>query len=443
MQLTHALDLGPGFTLRTTAYRNTFDRDWNRFNGFRAGPDAYALLTYGGSPNEALYLRLLSGAANSQSLDQSLILQDGRRRFVAQGVQTTGSWRTDWGPVHNELEFGLRFHHDERVLRDVWNGYAMTDGRLVPDGQPTLQRPWLNDYARAGALWVQDSLSWKGLLVVPGVRAELIDVFETVLQRQTTVFERNVVPLFGVGAVYGFSNGVSLVAGVHQGFSPVSPGQDPSVKPERAVNSEAGVRYAAAGTRVEFIGFWSEYENITGECTDSAGCVGDTLFQQFNGGRARVLGLEALGSRRQRLPLGITVTGEVAYTLTRATFLSGFTSENPIWGHVVEGDSLPYIPVHQWSARVRGERGPLELGFGVTYYGEIREQAGQGPVPAEFRVPGRWLLDATASVALGEAKFYATATNLANRHDLVARRPFGARPEAPLMVQLGFKYSFR
>jgi len=26
---------------------------------------------------------------------------------------------------------------------------------------------------------------------------------------------------------------------------------------------------------------------------------------------------------------------------------------------------------------------------------------------------------------------------------LVARRPFGARPEAPLLFQAGFKYSFR
>ncbi len=67
----------------------------------------------------------------------------------------------------------------------------------------------------------------------------------------------------------------------------------------------------------------------------------------------------------------------------------------------------------------------------------------QGPIPSELRIPGRFLLDSTASWSFGDAKLYATATNLANRHDLVARRPFGARPEAPLMIQIGLKYAFR
>ena len=58
-------------------------------------------------------------------------------------------------------------------------------------------------------------------------------------------------------------------------------------------------------------------------------------------------------------------------------------------------------------------------------------------------VPGRVLLDATASVDFGAARFYVTATNLTNQSALVARRPFGARPQAPLLFQAGFKYSFR
>lgn len=442
-QLTHVLEVGASFNLRTTAYRNTFDRTWVRFAGFRVGPDPYSVLTYTGNPNEDVYRDLLAGRASSQSMDQALLIQSNRRSFVSEGIQTTGSWRSTIGLVNNELEFGVRYHHDSRDLRDVSTGYLMTNGALVPDGQGTTQRPWLNDYARAGSAWVQDSISWRGLLIVPGVRVELIDTFEHILQRDVMFAQRDVVPLLGLGAVYSFSNGLTLVAGVHQGFSPVAPGQDSSIKPERAVNSEVGVRYSGPGTRAEVIGFWSEYENVTGECTNSSGCVGDDVFQQFNGGRARVLGLEALGSRRQRVGGGITLVGEAAYTLTQAIFLSSFTSADPVWGAVVAGDSIPYVPAHQLSLRLRGERGPVELGVGLVYYGEIRELAGQGPIADELRVPGRWLLDATASWAFGDAKIYATATNLANRHDLVARRPFGARPEAPLMIQVGFKYSFR
>ena len=442
-QLSHVLEVGSAFTLRTTAYRNTFERTWVRFAAFRLGPDPYSLLTYTGTDTDAHYRAVLSGQADSNGLNESLLIQSNKRSFVSQGLQTTASWRATWGPVQNELEAGARFHHDSRDLRDVSRGHAMKGGVLVPDGTGTTERPWLNDYARAGSLWVQDSLSWRGLLVVPGIRVELIDIFEHILQRDVMLRQRDVVPLLGLGAVYAFENGLSIVAGVHQGFSPVAPGQDSSIKPERAVNSEAGVRYSRAGTRAELVGFWSEYENVTGECTNSSGCVGDEVFQQFNGGRARVLGLEALGSRRQRVGGGVTVVGEVAYTLTQALFLSDFTSADVIWGNVRAGDSIPYIPLHQVSVRVRGEKGPFEAGLGLVYYGEVRELAGQGPIPSELRVPGRFLLDATASWSFGDAKIYATATNLANRHDLVARRPFGARPEAPLMIQVGLKYSFR
>ena len=77
------------------------------------------------------------------------------------------------------------------------------------------------------------------------------------------------------------------------------------------------------------------------------------------------------------------------------------------------------------------------------YYGEIREVAGAGTPDESVRIPGRLLLDATASLELGPARFYVTATNLTNQAALVSRRPFGARPQAPLLFQAGVKYAFR
>jgi Fe(3+) dicitrate transport protein len=37
---------------------------------------------------------------------------------------------------------------------------------------------------------------------------------------------------------------------------------------------------------------------------------------------------------------------------------------------------------------------------------------------------------------------YANATNLLDSHDIVSRRPFGARPNAPRWVMVGAKLSF-
>jgi Fe(3+) dicitrate transport protein len=39
-------------------------------------------------------------------------------------------------------------------------------------------------------------------------------------------------------------------------------------------------------------------------------------------------------------------------------------------------------------------------------------------------------------------RIYATAQNLFNKHYLVSRRPFGARPNAPRIVSVGVKADF-
>jgi Fe(3+) dicitrate transport protein len=259
---------------------------------------------------------------------------------------------------------------------------------------------------------------------------------------ETSVHALSVVPLFGLGAVYSFDFGLSTLAGVNQGFSPPTPGQVDAA-PERALNSELGLRFAKHGLKLEAVGFWSEYQNLTGECTDSSGCTNDAINRQFNGGAARVLGVEALGSVRFKAGWGVTAIGELHYTFTSAHFLTDFQSDNPSWGNVVAQAELPYVPRHQGRLRLRGSKGPFELGLGAMYYGAIRELAGVGSIDPAVLVPGRVLVDATAAIEWGQARLYVTATNLINSSALVSRRPFGARPQAPMLIQVGFKYSFR
>ncbi len=439
--LSHTLSLGERFTLVTTVYRHDLERDWRRFDHFRQGPSPYEALTYPAGVN-ALYRAILAGEEDSVGADQQLMIVNNRRAFISQGVQTLARWSVDTGPLVHDLELGARFHHDEIVRRHRVQGYDMVRGVLVPEAAPAAVSADNTAFTRAFSAHLADSISWGRLLVSPGARVEVIDsILSDRLQGQRGQ-NATVTPLFGVGAVYGFDFGLSVLGGVNQGFSPPNPGQRDAA-PERALNSELGFRYARKGARLELIGFWSEYSNITGECTGSTGCLGDDMNRQFNGGAARVLGLEALGSFRARPGWGTTVSADVSYTFTSARFLSDFQSENPTWGRVRLGDELPYVPAHQGQLRLRAQKGPVELGVGAMYYGEVRELAGQGLADEAVRVPGRLLLDASASVELGAARFYVTATNLANQASLVSRRPFGARPQAPFLVQAGFKYAFR
>ncbi len=442
-ELTHTFTLNEQFEIVTTIYRHDFSRVWNRLDHLRGGENLYRLLTYqAGAGTGAVSRGILAGEVDTTVPEQQLMVVNNGRTFVSQGIQSLARLTVLTGPLAHELELGVRFHHDEIRRRHTESGFDMLRGTLVPDGAgPRLVADNVA-FTRSFSANLSDTITWGHFLLAPGARVE---VFDASLFDHLSGFsgsKLNVVPLLGIGAVYSFDFGLSVLAGVNQGFSPPTPGQLDAL-PERALNTELGFRYGRKGIRLEAIGFWSEYANITGECTGSTGCTNDSMNKQFNGGAARLLGVEALGSLKGKLGWGTSASVELAYTFTSARFLSDFQSANSSWGDVMAGAELPYVPAHQGQLRVRAAKGPVELGVGAVYYGQTRELAGVGEPSAAVTIPGRVLLDATASVDFGAARFYLTATNLTNQSALVARRPFGARPQAPLLFQAGFKYSFR
>ncbi|MCA2977924.1 MAG: TonB-dependent receptor, partial [Myxococcaceae bacterium] len=321
----------PWLTLSAAAYRHSFARVWNRLDRFRRGPGLYELLSRpvrGGLDGQ--YLQVLRGAEDSAGTDESLVVLNNGRAFVSQGVQLEAVARAATGPVQHELEAGLRFHHDEIRRNHTATGYAVVGGALSRDEVPVAQDALNRALARAGALHLHDTMTWGRLLVSPGLRVELIDTAFSDDLSGRVARSLQAVPLLGVGAVVALPLGLNVFGGVHQGFSPVTPGQSRDVLPERALHAELGLRAPSRRRRLELVGFWSEYSNITGECTGSTGCLDDRINQQFNGGAARIVGLEALASLAVPLPGDVELVPQVTYTLTSARFLSDFTSANPI-----------------------------------------------------------------------------------------------------------------
>jgi Fe(3+) dicitrate transport protein len=427
-----------GLTVSAVAYRHTFDRTWSRLDRFRGGPDLFSLLVQpvrGGLDGQ--YLQILRGQIDASTPAESLMLVSNQRTFVSQGVQVEARAKLDTGPLHHDLEGGARFHHDELRRNHVASGYAMTAGALVRDEQPSTHDALNRGLARAGALHLHDTITWGRLLVAPGLRVELIDTdFKDELTGRSARAPQ-AVPLLGVGAVVALPLGFNVFGGVHQGFSPVTPGQASDVRPERALHTELGLRAPSKRRKLEVVGFWSEYSNLTGECTGSAGCLDDRLNQQFNGGAARILGVEALASMAFSLPANVELVPQLSYTFTSAHFRSDFSSTNPTWGTVRAGDRLPYVPEHQGAARLIVNREAFSASVGLEGSSGFLEAAGDGrgqPV-----VPPRLLLDASVSYRLGAFQVYAQGTNLTNQQVLAARRPFGSRPIAPVAVQLGLR----
>jgi Fe(3+) dicitrate transport protein len=239
-------------------------------------------------------------------------------------------------------------------------------------------------------------------------------------------------------------DGLGVLAGLNQGFSPVPPGQGTLPVPEKSLNAEYGARYAPSrALRVEAIGFHNAYSNLANVCTFSTGCTSDGTDRQFNAGRARVLGLELEAEVERTLADDLALSGRAAYTLTDARFSDDFESADPIFGAVRAGDRLPYVPVHQASASVGVDWAWSSVGIGGTYVGAMREVAGQGtPGPGEA-TDAYFLLDGSLKARpVDHVELYLTGKNLLDSVYLVSRRPFGARPGAPLWLQAGVKVDY-
>ena len=454
--LTHNLAVGERIRLETTAYRNDFDRTWERLNQFRDGTQMLDVLTQPTTPPLDSYYQVLTGQQNSPSADggtgnQDLMVISNRRRFVVMGIQTRLRADFDTGKVHHEIESGLRFHYDSVDRFQPEQGYRMENQQLVWDGLTYVDNPNLliNDNkgeAQALAGYLIYGLEVADLVINPGVRVEYIRTFfedeKNAPDLGRVREDPQLVFLPGIGLQYSIFEGFAVLAGVHRGFSAVTPGNRAFADPELSINYEAGFRYTTRDSLGfgEVIGFFNDYSNITSECTLSSGCNPDLVDRQFNNGRAFIGGVEVLGGYSIPLPREIRMPVRVVYTYTKATYQTTFDSPDPTIGDVMKGDPIPYVPAHVLNAQLGLERSFWGAYLVGNYFGKMPEGVvGLQPLPD---TDGYFVLDVVGRVRFEPVEAYVRLQNVTNTQAIVARRPFGARPNAPFSFQIGVQVGF-
>lgn len=237
----------------------------------------------------------------------------------------------------------------------------------------------------------------------------------------------------GFGATYDVSENLKLVAGFHQGMSPVFNGDA-----EEADNMELGFRFNEGTTAVEIIYFASDYANLVAECKNSSGgdCdAGDT----FSGGEVDVSGLEVDASwvvqrNAVNYPLAIT------YTSTDATFDNSFESD--YFGVVASGDDLPYIPssVLAISAGFITESG----WSGYMRMADLGSSCSTAACGAYENIEAYSYIDLSIRKRVNESlDIYSVLENATDNEDIAARAPKnGARSQKPQTFKIGFSYKF-
>lgn len=441
----HKLELGAKLDLSTTIYHHRFQRDWRKLVGFS---DARSLADVLKSPElglNSIFYGVLTGQSDTGSSAEHIILGTNARKFVSQGVQSVLHTTRKTGDVEHDLSFGLRLHLDEarRIARE--DSFSMLGGALQQDEIETVVASDTDAEARAWAVFVQDSLKWKGLHLTGGFRAEVIATswqnnLDPVGSEQN---ELSSVFIPGLGAFYALTQHWGVLAGVHKGFVPVAPGQPSGVAPETSLNYEAGLRYGDANFRAEAIGFLNDYNNLKATCSFSSGCTPDMVFSEFNGKGAVVAGLETFAGGE--LPLGNFLGGlsaplKVSYTFNSSSFDQDFNSDNPQWGEVKKGDELPYFSKHQLGVHGGLRTDRYEIASSFRYVGAMRDVAGQGAIEDEERIDAYSVVDLAFHLRLGKlGHLYATLDNLLDARYAVSRRPIGLRPGKPRLVIVGYK----
>lgn len=440
--ITHQIEPAYWLSVTTTAYRHDLARIWRKVNHF-AGASLFQVLTSPSSGDNARYVDILRGDADTASAAEQLFIGPNERTFVSQGLQTKVVINGSTGPLAHQLEAGLRLHYDRIERRHSEDAFDVIGGGLSAVGSPTLLTALNEAETYALAAHVTDELGWHDLTFTPGLRLELIHSrFDDRLVPEADGERTLPVLLAGVGAHYALSDALGLLAGVHRGMSPPPPGSDASIDPEISVNYEAGARYAAGHSRAEWIAYYNDYQNLTDICTLSSGCDDASLDRQFAAGKARIYGFEALAEHELSFG-GVRLPLSVSYTLTQTEFLETFASQDPIFGEVEAGDEMPYVPEHQGRASIGLELARAGGYVAGNYVSRMREQSGSGPLDLALATDAQLTLDAGINYRpLLWLQLYAQVRNVFDEADIASRRPYGARPNPPRWLQLGAKAEF-
>ena len=433
--------------LSTTAYYNDFKRNWYKL-GHVGGVSIGNLLS-----DPDAYATELDWVRGADSPDDALTLRNNNRDYFSKGLQSQFTTDASLLGADWRLTLGGRYHEDEEERFQDEDGYRMAGGRMVltTDGAPGSQANRVSD-AEVVSMFTEIEMSAGNWIVTPGMRWESIDLrrrdFSTDDPDRSegpTRTRQNTTDIWipGVGAVYSVNARFELLGGVSKGFNPPGPGS--SADEEESVNWEFGGRFRRPGWSAEVIGFYSDYDNLVGTCTESTG-GGCDIGDQYDGGEATVLGAEAsVGGQVSGLfGSAIDLPVRLAYTWTpTAEFDSSFDSDFGPWGDVEDGDDIPYIPEHQAQLAVGLAATRWQVDVIANYVDETRTVAGAGSILDDEATDDYLIFDLAANYRFTDRfSAFTRVDNVLDKTYVVARRPAGVRPGKPQSAMLGFRYSF-
>ena len=455
--VTYSVDFGD-FNVAATTYENNFARDWFKvdkigYNGAAKGINNMIDYANAGTADAIAVLR------GTNTTAETIKYKHNNRVYVSEGTVIKGSWATD----NQTLTFGYRSTEDSE---DRMQWYETADWKagtlsaLTVGSKPGLSSNNRITVAKANAFFLNQELRLDNLTITGGVRKENWDINETRWNETARTSIATGYPksktdnkekdetLFGFGAGYTLSNGSQVFFGYHQGFSPTTG----DAKPETAdsmelgwsgeIGNTSGSGFVPSVINMQAVYFNTDYQNIVGTCTNSASGIyeGCTIGDTFDGGQARISGLELSASTSFTIASGATIPLMINFTGSDGKFDSSF--ESSYWGDVNKGMKLPNMPDTQLSLTTGLD---MDNGWSImTSLTSFGDTCSVASCATDTTIDSYSIIDLSINKKINErADAYLVIGNVTDSSDIIARAPKnGIRTQRPQYFNLGLRLTF-
>lgn len=438
VNLSHTFKWSDTFSSNVTLYHNEFQRNWFKFDG--RNPDSGNNIVDDANSGDANAQAILNGTQDVAGLRY----KNNNREYDSYGAQLNFNWQVG----AHDLNFGVRQHFDETDRFQPVETYDQVSGQLVFQGSNADSVSGGDnrlEEAQALSMWITDDFQvTERLLLSASLRMEDI---ETKARRYTDSSRAEVADgsrvendyrefLPGISATYDLTDNWQVLAGYHEGMIPLGAGAEDGDKPGISDNYEFGVRFNQGVFFAEAIGFYSDFSNFVEQCSVASPCSNGFDSGSFSVGGAEVKGLE--------LQMGTLFTAgdflipvDLAYTYTDAETTSG--------DEFVSGQDLQNIPENIFSARVGLEHSSGWNNYAVAkYIDETCVSIGCNDSDSRFdRTDALFTMDLISRYQFAAGpEVFLKVENVFDRQEIIARQPFGARPNIERTVYAGVIVDF-
>ena len=418
--LTHRFQLDGG-ELLTSAYYNTFDREWWRQSSNTTDSQCGA---------QFVQDRLNGVAVNPDTCNSA---QGRLRYYKTWGIEP----RLTLDTPNGQLQAGVKAHFEEQDRLQV--NATSPLGRTGTKAEDNLRE------TDAYSAFVSHRFNVGDFGITPIVRYENIDTLRT--NRLTNQSGSTRLEQFssGLGVTWSPSNTLTVFSSLHEGFAPPraedlvsNAGTVVEVDAEESLNFELGLRaQPMKGVSLQTAYFRNDFDNLIAVGSIAGG--GTPLSQ----GQAVFDGLEFTGS----FDLENGVFSRVAYTwLNKAEQSTAFANVANGAAVGVAGKRQPYAPEHTLTAAIGYDIGALRAELEAQYVGSQFSDFANTEAPTADGQRGRissytvWNSSINYQVNPAVSAFI-TGKNLTDK-TYIADRTRGIVLGMPRLIQVGARYSF-